>query len=149
MGLAKSFKTDSNLEKTGIEIEYDGVRVRIARAGGANENFAKALERITKPYRRQIQSDTLSLEKGNDLAAQAFAEAVVLDWETKVGETWERGIDPVDAGQEAESGKLLPVTKENILAVFNNLPDFFADLREQSQKAALFREDVNEAAAGN
>lgn len=150
MGLAKTFKTDQSLEKSGIEIEYDEVRVRIARAGGANENFAKTLERITKPYRRQIQSETMSPKLANDLAAQAFAESVVLDWETKVDGEWRRGIDPQDMGREAtEDGQLLPFTPENVVEVFKNLPDFFVDLREQSQKAALFREDIKQAAAGN
>lgn len=156
MGLKQQFKTDADLEKQGIVIDYGEARIRIARAGGANQKFAKRLEAVTKPYKRAIQTETMDTQKGNELLQQVYAETVVLDWETKTGENdrgeaiFETGIDPEDAGEDPEAdGSLLAVNSENILKVFKNLPDLFQDLQEQAQKSALFRQEIMEADAGN
>jgi hypothetical protein len=153
MGLKSMFKTDASLEKKGIILDYGKTRIRIARAGGANKRFAKTLERLSKPYRRAIQTETLDTDLGNEVLHQVYAEAVILGWEENTGvsdegeKTWTSGINPEDAGVESED--LLPVNRENILKVFKNLPDLFTDIQQQSQKVALFRQDVMETDAGN
>jgi hypothetical protein len=67
---------------------------------------------------------------------------VIRDWEVKVGDEWQQGIENPDGG-------VLPFSKENILLTFNNLPDLFADIMEQAGKAMLFRLALREEAAGN
>ena len=65
MSLYKLFKTDEKLETDGVWLEYgqteEGkpIRIKIARAGGRNVAFAKALEKATRPYRKAIQTGTL------------------------------------------------------------------------------------------
>ena len=62
MSLYKLFKTNENLETDGIWLEYgqtaDGkpIRIKIARAGGHNVAFSKALEKATRPYKKAIQT---------------------------------------------------------------------------------------------
>lgn len=148
MGLRKLFKTNTGLETSGVVIEYSDVcRIRIARAGGGNKRYAKAVEKATRPYRRAIAAGSFSEEKANEILMAVYAETVVLDWQVKRGEEWLSGIDPEDVGQAG--AELLPVTAENVVAAFKYLPDLYLDLMQQAQSIALFRDEVNEAAGGN
>jgi len=139
MNIYSLFKTDGALEKEGIWIEYgttDGdkpIRIKIARAGGKNTDFSKALEKATKPYRKQIQTGMLEDKVADRLYKDVFADKVVLDWENVQG----------------PDGKDMKFTKPNVLKVFEDLPDLFTDLREQSTNATLFREEVRETDLGN
>jgi hypothetical protein len=139
MSLYKQFKTDENVEQTGVWLEYGPnekglpIRIRVARAGGSNTRFTRLVEQKTKPYRRQLQNETLDPKVGDDLFAAIYAESVVLGWENV----------------ETEDGKPLPFTRENCLKLFKDLPDLFADIREQSTKSALYRADIREIASKN
>lgn len=134
MSIHAMFKTDKDLEKNGIVINYDDtIKVRIARAGGANTRYLKTLERKSKPYRRAIDQGTMNPEVANQILREAYAEAVILDWE----------------GITDEDGNEIPFTKENCVKLFEDLPDFFEDLKEQAMKMALFRATVREEEAKN
>lgn len=151
MGLKDQFATDVGLEQKGIYIDYGDDRILIARAGGANKKFARLLEAKTKPFRRAIAVGVFDGERSMTILKEVYAEAVILGWEVNKGTAaepkWQKGIDPKDAGMTGE--KLLPVNKENILKVFANLPDLFFDLQQQAQAGALFRQELNDASAGN
>lgn len=139
MSMYAAFKTDENLEKNGIVIDYGSFRVTLARAGGANKKFGRLLEAKTKPHKRAIQTETMDQERALDIVREVYAEAVILKWETKIGDEFVEGIeDPSD------STKVIPVTKENLMATFRNLPDLFSDLQDQATKAALFRDQLRE-----
>jgi len=146
MGLSKTFGTNEELEVTGIVLDYGEARIRIARAGGNNKKFAKALTVASKPYRRAIATETMDNEVANAIMRSVYASTVVLDWETKVDGEFQKGIDPVDAGQKA--GKLLPFSKDNVEAVFRHLPELFTDIQNQAQSIALFRNEVDSQLAG-
>lgn len=147
MGLRKLFKTDKRFETEGVVLDYGETRIRIARAGGANKRYIKALDKATKPYRRAIATGAFSDERANEILRRVYADTIVLNWETKRGGEWLPGIDPEDLG--VEGAELQPVTAENIVKVFTNLPDLFSDVQQQAQSIALFRSEVDEAAAGN
>lgn len=142
MSMYEQFQTDTTLETQGIVLDYGSFRVTIARAGGNNKRFSKVLEAKTKPFKRAIQTETLDNEKGLDVLREVYAEAIILNWETKIKDKFEVGI-------ESPEGELLPVTKENVLATFRNLPDLFADIQEQASKVALFRQAQREDEAKN
>lgn len=139
MSLYKQFKTDEALETDGLWIEYgvtdtgQPIRIKIARAGGRNTAFSKALERATRPYRKAIQTGTLDNQTADNLYKDVFAETVVLDW----------------INVEDQDGQPMDFKKENVVKLFNDLPDLFNDLREQAANVALFREEVLEGALGN
>lgn len=147
MGLHKQFKTDQNMERDGIIIDYgpnddlpkgeDGqhppMRFRIARAGGANQAFNKTLERLTRPHRRAIQSGNMSMELSDKLYRQAFIESILIGWDN---------ITTAD-------GQPLPYSPENADKLFTDLPDLYTDLREQSNNASLFREESLQEDLGN
>jgi hypothetical protein len=144
MSIYALFKTNPELEQSGIELDYGNFKITIARAGGANKKFAKLLEARSKPYKRAIQTETMDIERANDLIREVYAEAVILNWETKINDVFVEGIeDPED------SSKTIPATKENIVRTLRLLPDLFVDIQEQATKAALFREEIREQDAKN
>ncbi len=139
MSLYKQFKTDKNVEKEGIVLNYgknskgEDIEIRIARAGGANVQYAKLIEAKTKPYRRQIQNETLDNEVAEKITKEVYAKAVVLGW----------------TGVEDENGKELEFSFENCMKLFDDLPDLWTDIQQQSTKSALFRADILEQDAKN
>ena len=137
------FETDKKREREGIYLDYGSFRIKISRAGGDNKRFSKVLEGKTKPHRRAIQTDMLDPIVADRLLKETYAEAVVLDWETKDDKgKWKSGI-------EGREGEILPFCNANVCEAFVNLPELFKDVQEQANKVALFRRDVLEADAKN
>lgn len=139
MSLYKQFRTDEKLEKEGIFLELgvtdDGkpILIRIARAGGANVAFAKTMEAKMKPYRRQLQTETLDSKVAEKILMEVYAATVVLGWENVTD----------------EHGKELNFTPENCVKLFTDLPDLYAEIQQSSQKVALFRQMEREADSKN
>lgn len=145
MSMYGLFKTNTDAEQTGVIIDYGTFRVTIARAGGANKRYSKVLETKTRPYRRALETDTMSEERGIGILHEVYAETVVLNWEVQtdtVKNTWKQGI-------ESPTGDILPYTTENVIKTFGMLPDLFLDIQAQAQKIAMFREVNYKAAEGN
>ncbi len=146
-GMYRMFKTDETLEKQGLLVEYGPFRVTLARAGGANKKYDRLMEVKAKPHLRAIQTKTIDMQVLKDLILDVYAEAVILNWEVKVGE--EDGKAVYAQGIEGADGATLPFNKENVMATLKKLPDLFTDLQEQAGNAALFREDIREANSKN
>jgi len=139
MSLYKQFKTDEKYEVDGINIEYGTgtnnkpITFRIARAGGSNQKYLKLLESRTKPYRRQLQNDSLDLKVAEKIFLEVFVDSVLLGWENV----------------EDAAGVPLAFTRDNAIKVFTDLPDLYNDLREQAAKSSLFRAEIKEVDAKN
>lgn len=143
--LYQQYGTDTKMEKEGIWYEAGNlkpegdekvgkpIRFLIARAGGANQAFGKALEHLTKPYKRQIQTNNLSNEIAEELYRDAFVATVLKDWQNVKDRT----------------GKELNFNTDNARMVLKDLPDLYAALKEVAGTAALYREEVLEADLGN
>jgi hypothetical protein len=137
--LFKQFKMDTDVEKTGIVLEFgenaDGTQstIRIARAGGANNAYSKRLEAKLKPYRRQIQTETMDRKLLESIVREVFAETCVLGWEHV---------------QDAD-GTDIAYTRENVVKLLTDLPELYAYLQEQANTLALYRAEINEAVSGN
>ena len=139
MSLYRQFKSDETLEKSGILLEYGfnkaglPITIRIARAGGANAAYTKRMEAKVKPYRRQIQTETIDTQVIEKLLRELYAETVVLGWEN---------VEDAD-------GNPLTFSTANAVKLFTDLPDLFRDIQEQSQRSALFRAELLERDSGN
>lgn len=162
MSMYTQFQTDTNLEKSGVDLDYGDFVVTVARAGGANKRFEKTLEAKTKSVKRAIQTETLDNERGKAILREVYAEAVVLKWSVRVAADKNgKPIEPLKLTAEADgptvfvegiegpSGDVMEATVENIAATFKALPDLFMDIQEQSNKVALFRQAMAEAEAKN
>lgn len=139
MNLFKQFATDPQAEKEGVRFEIgvnsqgETIAFQIARAGGQNIRYAKAIEAKTKPYRMQIQAGTIDPEIAARLMREVFAESVVIGWE----------------GVEDENGHLLTYSTEAAATLFEQLPELYALLQEQAQNVALYRKEALDNVAKN
>lgn len=135
MTIFDMFETDTLMETGGIWIDYgvNGGKFLVARSGGANTKFAKVLEFKMRPHRRQMDSGKLDNEVANRILMESFVEAALLDWD----------------GVQTSAGETLTFSKDNAIQLFTDLPELFADLRDQSAKMANYQAAEVEADSGN
>lgn len=128
------FKTDSDKEQVGIVVDFgEAGKFTIARAGGSNTAYEKALAKATKPYRRIIQAETIDPAMTEKLVAQVFVDTVLKGWE----------------GVTDQDGKVFPFNRVNALKLFTDLPDLFLDIRKAALDASLFKSVVLEEDSKN
>ena len=140
--LRRMFETDKNIEREGVIVEYaPGVEIKIARAGGANKKFAKIMQRLARPYRRAIQTDSIDEKILTGLFITAYAAAIILSWK---GFTKD-----LITHNDADADVLLDFNLENIEAVLHAQPDLFADIQKTADNIAIFRAEILEADSGN
>jgi hypothetical protein len=139
MTLRKAFKTDRKVESAGIEVEFDDAIVTVARAGGSNKAYKKAVVKALRPYRASLEADTVDDERLTPTMIKVFVQHCVLGWKTLVGDVWVEGI-------EAESGPPVPFTKEAAEKFLIEVPELYYHLQEKATSRRLFLEDLEEAA---
>ena len=136
------FETDTAVERDGIWIEYaPGIEIRISRAGGSNKHFAKTMQRLAKPHRRAIQTESVDDSILKDLFVRAYAQAIIVDWK---GFTKD-----LITHDDADSEEVLDFNKDNVEAVLRAQPNLFVDIQQASDNISLFRAEVLEADSGN
>lgn len=139
MSLYKNFATESDKEVNGVEIPFepndDGSvpTFIIARSGGGNKPYLKALKDATKPYERQIALKTLDAETDAMIYKKVFASYVIKGWQNV----------------QDENGAPLAYTAANAVKLMSDLPDLYSILQSQSNEAALFRKTVVEEQSKN
>ena len=142
----KDYSTNIDEEKNGVCVPFEGFRVTIARAGGSNKQYDKTLQRVSKPWKRLIDSDRLSNDKGIEILKEVYAQCIIKHWDTLQEDgSYKPGIESDDC----EEGELLPVNKETILATLNKYNDVFLDIKKEAESANLYRAEVKEAEAKN
>ncbi len=129
--LYEIFQTDPKLEKDGIELAYGPAVFVIARAGGANEKFKRCMERKLRPYRSQINMNTMDDDVANRLLAEAYAESVILGWE----------------GVTDREGITIEFTQEACVQLMVELPDLFSDLQTESQRVSNYNMEIRKVDA--
>jgi hypothetical protein len=129
-----AFETDPTTEVDGITYDMGNLgKFILARAGGANVKFAKAVERKTRPYRQQIERGTIDNELGNSLLIEAFAEGVLLGWK----------------GVKGKDGKDLKFSGPAAIKLLTDLPELFTELRDVASDMANYRAKQIEDDTGN
>lgn len=138
------FETDKKLEKQGVEVDYDFAVITVARAGGGNTTYKKALLDAMQPYRQALQAGLIDESSLLDKFIKLFADHIVLDWKTRRSDgTLVQGLAEGDT-----DGPLLEFNKENVFKYLRSLPELYEDLEKQAAGRKLFLKDL-EAAAGN
>jgi hypothetical protein len=126
MDLRKEYFTDKNLEEGGVDVDLGGgAVVTICRTN--NPKFRDYLNKLRKPYERQIQRGTADQDVLDKLTRKAVARYVVIGWQ---------GIE-ID-GEEVEYS---PETAEKIMIEF---PDFQEDVLFAANSRETFRQEVKE-----
>lgn len=125
------FETSGDAEVAGVWCTIGPARFKLARAGGANENFAKIATKRLKPFQSSLES--LPRKTADDLALGIFVDTVLLGWE----------------GVTDRTGAVVPYSAEAAKKLLTDLPNLFAALRAESEKMSNFSQANLEAAAGN
>lgn len=138
-GMYARFKTDTSLEQTGVTVDYGTFRVKVARAGGKNTEYSKVYEELTRDIRQELDSGVLPEETSIAINHELYARTVVKGWEVKSESgKWVEGI-------EAEDGSIVVVTVDNLVKVFNDLPDLFLDIQRVSKTLGVYLQHAQKA----
>lgn len=149
MSLRKQFKTSTKLENEGIWLELGNTRVRVARAGGSNQKYNAAMERVSKEHKRAIANELLTSKQSMNILREVYIDTIIKGWQTNVApedaaeEEWVDGIE-ADDGDE-----LLEVTAENIKAVLIELPDLFMEIKQAADKLNYYQQSILDEAVKN
>jgi len=129
--LYDNYLTDKGAEATGVWIDDSGASFKLARMGGANVKFQRAMTTAMKPYMREIQLGVIDDTALEPIVRKVFAETILLDWKNVTGpsnpETPDVDGDPIDFSSDAA------------IKLFADLPDLYARLRTEAQSYANFR----------
>lgn len=123
MSLYKQNRTSDSKETVGVPLQFgqnskgEPIVFTVAREGGRNVQYQKIAEQIFKPYRRQIQHQTIDPIVLDNLLAQVYAKAVVKGWE----------------GVEDENDEPMPFSEENCLKLLVDLPVVFDAIKETAR----------------
>jgi len=131
MDIKKEYGTNKDLEIEGVWIDVgEGAKVKVARNG--NKGYVKMIEKLSRPYKKQIRRGTISGEKFDKIIRQASARHILVNWE---------GIE--------EDGKEVPYSEEESYRLLTDYKDF----REMIAEAALdfqnFQDGMLEEEEGN
>jgi len=147
MSLRKTFKTDATAEVEGVWLEvavndHNGkpIRIKISRMSASNKRYTKELNRVTKPHQSAIQNDALDNDLARKMLQEVFADTVLLDWENLPKSEL--------TGNEADTDEL-EFNRDNVLALFKEMPDLYDDWESRAQKSSVFRESERENASKN
>lgn len=147
MSLRKTFKTDRTAEIDGVVIEVGindhnqkPIKIRIARMTSSNKRYTKELNRVTKPHQSAIQNDAMDNDLARKMLREVFADTILLGWEN---------LPKSELTGKEKDSEDLEFTRENVLAIFDELPDLYDDWESRASKAAAFREKEQEVAAKN
>ncbi len=138
-GLYAQYETDPEIEKAGVWVELGPntqgkeMRIRVARAGGANENYLKLLEFRSKPMRRAIQTNTADRKRLQEIIRDCSAETLVTEWENF----------------ENRAGEPLAFNVENVCTIFRDVPFVFETVQETSNTLQLYLKEIQEVDSKN
>lgn len=146
------FGTDAKKEIDGVFVEYPGgIRVKLARAGGRNERYARAHEIYMRPHRQAAKiPGGLSDKVQRDVIAKVYLDAVILSFETNVS-THENPDENPDWKQVIvlESGDEVQANKQELTALFTRLPDLLLQVINDANDIQLYRKAELEDEAKN
>jgi hypothetical protein len=136
------FATNKDAEKKGKWIEVGPASFLIARAGGSNTKFERAVSAVLRPHQRRIQNGMMSNAEAEKLSIEPFAETVLLDWKNVRAAVQ-------DETNEWVVGEPIPFSKEKAVKVLDENRDLFRYLLEESQRLANFAPEFVADASGN
>ena len=124
-----AYSADPEMESgVGVTLNFGVCQIHTRRAGGSNKRYADALRKMTQPFRRQIQNDTVDPDKLNEVFMRCYSRTVVLGWENVTD----------------REGKKLEFNEVNFVQVMKDLPDLWLQLQDECTKLSNFRAVTNE-----
>jgi hypothetical protein len=139
MSLFDTYETNAEKESEGVEVPMPEATNKdgsvptfiLASTSRANQKYAKALEKATKPFRRNM--DAMSTEVGNQLYQEVFIKTVLKGW---------RNV-------QTKNGEEITFTAANAKQLFETLPRLYDQLNEKASSIELFQDAQREEEAKN
>lgn len=121
---------DENKQEEGVWKEYGGGRFLIAYA--RNDKFVKTLNRLRRPYQKQVDKGTLDTKIADGIYCEAMATGILLDWEDVYDDTGKE----VAYSKEVAKGALMNDTdfREFVSEVSTELENYRKEEIEQKVK---------------
>jgi hypothetical protein len=132
--LYEAYRTDKSAEANGVWVREGDAEFCIARMGGANTKYQRALTAAMKPHMREMQLGMLDEAIAEPIMRKVFIETVLLGWRY----TDEKSVLHEDEVLDEQDAPLL-FNQENAEKLFADLPDLYARLREQAGSYANYR----------
>ena len=133
-----AFNIDQSLEEEGRWIDYGDFRVKVARMGGKNTAYSKAMLDISKKY--SVSSiKRMNEEKSSKLLNELYINTLIKGWEV-----WDYDKEEWVAGvHDYSTGEIVEPSFDNIFSVFNNFVELRSDILQKSDnKDNYIKEEV-------
>lgn len=131
--LDSTFKTNKKFEQEGVNFVVQGsdggsseVSFCLRRFVGSNPRVKAAMAAYYKPYARQIEMNTLPVEKSDELGIRLFVDVCLVSW----------------SGVLDENKQPIECNKDNALKLFKALPDLFATLQKYANDFESYKDEV-------
>lgn len=132
MNIFEQFGSDTSLERSGVWVDIGTAKFKLARAGGANDDFLKLVRKRMAPFKRAIEAGSLDEGFAKKIQREVFAETVVLGWKNVFGPDGE-----------------IPYSRENCIDLLEKLPNLMTELQRLADTFETFRQENLEADAKN
>lgn len=123
-------KTVQGLEESGVEMTLLGTRLVVARAGGKNVAYGRALAEVARKNLHVLS--LMSDAESEQIFHELYADTVIRSWQTSIDGEW---VDGIDDGK----GGVIPATRENMIATFVDLPDLFKAIKATAENSEYYR----------
>lgn len=148
MSLRKIYATDKSKEVSGVRLEVGlnefnnkPIFITVSRMSRNNQKYQQAFTDKFDPHMTAIQADAMDEQLARKLVRELFVDDILHNVEN---------VPLSDlTGNEADNEKTMDFSRENVLALFDALPDLFDDWEARAKRAANFREAAKEKAAKN
>lgn len=148
MSLRKIYGTNKAKEVSGVRLEVgmndfnnQPIFITVSRMSRNNQKYQQAFSDKFDPHMAAIQADALGEAMARKLTRELFADEILHNVENL----------PLSdlTGNDEDNDKIMEYTRENVLALFEELPEVYDDWEARAKKAANFRDKAVKAAAGN
>lgn len=140
MSLYSQYATNPTKESEGATVnvghnddDNSVISFVLARMGGANKAYQKALEEATRPYRRQLQQGTLSDSVSEDILKRVFCKTIIKGW----------------SNVRDQFNEPLPFNSETAYKLMTELPELYFELQQHASDIALYRDEQLKEEAKN
>ena len=126
------FGSDPKKETEGVWVEFaPGFKIKLARIG--HPEYTDYLQKLMKPYKRQLRNDSLPAEIAKNCVKKALAKHIILGWEGLIDDL-EKPID---------------FTAEKALELLKSSDDFFNEIIEMAKEREVFSQEDDEESRKN
>lgn len=138
------FDMDKNAEKDGFWKEFSNFRIKIARLGGKNTKYNKALVDVGKKYQKQNIKDITDDEQ-DTISAELIAKAFVTGWEVKDDD----GNWVPNTIHSYPSGEVVDFNVDNVINVLTNLPELSKEIENVADNKRFYTKEYQKEVVKN